>query len=69
MIRGIYYVVVYVYDMEWMICFYKDVFGFEVVGEFFSWEKDDFVDCIVVVKGLVFKGVMLCVGSCYMEFF
>ncbi|MGC1506919.1 VOC family protein [Ketobacter sp. MCCC 1A13808] len=69
MIRGIHHVAVHVHDMERMIRFYKDAFGFEVVGEPFSWEKDDFVDRIVAVKGSASKGAMLRAGSCYMELF
>ena len=36
MIRGIHHVAVHVRDMDRMMKFYKDAFGFEVVGEPFE---------------------------------
>ncbi len=69
MIRGIHHVAVHVHDMERMIRFYKEAFGFEVVGEPFAWENDDFIDRIVSVKGSASKGAMLRAGSCYIEMF
>lgn len=69
MIRGIHHVAVHVHDMERMIRFYKEAFGFEVVGEPFGWENNEFIDRIVSVKGSAAKGAMLRAGSCYMELF
>jgi len=69
MIRGIHHVAVHVHDMERMIKFYNEAFGFEVVGEPFAWENDEFIDRIVSVKGSAAKGAMLRAGSCYMELF
>lgn len=60
---------VHVHDMERMIRFYKEAFGFEVVGEPFGWENNEFIDRIVSVKGSAAKGAMLRAGSCYMELF
>ncbi|WP_373077631.1 VOC family protein [Zhongshania sp.] len=69
MIRGIHHVAVHVHDMDRMIRFYKEAFGFEVVGEPFSWADDEFVDRIVAVKNSAAKGAMLRAGTCYMEMF
>ncbi len=69
MIRGVHHFGVHVHDMDKMIQFYKDAFGFELVGEGFSWENDDFIDKIVDVPGSAARGCMLRAGTCYMEMF
>jgi catechol 2,3-dioxygenase-like lactoylglutathione lyase family enzyme len=55
--------------MDRMIRFYREAFGFEVVGEPFSWQNDEFIDRIVDVKGSAAKGCMLRAGTCYIEMF
>jgi len=52
-----------------MIRFYREAFGFEVVGEPFSWENSDFIDRIVDVKNSAARGAMLRAGTCYLEMF
>lgn len=69
MIRGIHHVAVHVRDMDKMLRFYRDAFGFEVVGEPFEWENDAFIDKIVDVPGSAARGAMLKAGNCYMELF
>jgi catechol 2,3-dioxygenase-like lactoylglutathione lyase family enzyme len=69
MIRGIHHVAVHVRDLDRMMRFYKDAFGFELVGEAFGWEKNDFIDRIVDVPGSAARGAMLRCGTCYMELF
>ena len=69
MIRGIHHVAVHVRDLDRMIAFYRDAFGFELVGEPFGWENDEFIDRIVAVKGSAARGAMLRAGTCYMELF
>ena len=69
MIRGIHHVAVHVHDIKRMIEFYRDAFGFELMGEPFSWENDEFIDKIVDVKGSAATGCMLKAGTCYMELF
>ena len=69
MIRGIHHVAVHVRDLDRMIKFYKDAFGFELVGEPFAWEKSEFIDRIVDVPDSAAKGAMLRCGTCYMELF
>ncbi len=69
MIRGIHHVAVHVRDLDRMIRFYKDAFGFELVGEPFGWEKNEFIDRIVDVPDSAARGAMLRCGSCYMELF
>lgn len=69
MIRGIHHVAIHVHDMDRMIKFYNEAFGFEVVGEPFAWENDDFIDRIVAVKGSASRGAMLKAGTCYIEMF
>lgn len=69
MIRGIHHIAVHVRDLSRMIAFYRDAFGFEIVGEEFSWSDDEFIDRIVDVPGSAARGAMLRAGSCYMELF
>lgn len=69
MIRGIHHVGIHVHDMDRMIEFYKQAFGFELVGEPFSWADDEFIDRIVDVPGSAARGCMLRAGTCYMELF
>ena len=69
MIRGIHHVAVHVRDLDRMIEFYRQAFGFEVVGEPFSWSDDEFIDTIVDVPGSAARGAMLRAGTCYMELF
>jgi len=69
MIRGIHHVAVHVRDMDRMLKFYKDAFGFEVVGEPFEWRDSEFIDRIVDVPGSAARGAMLRAGTCYMEIF
>lgn len=69
MIRGIHHVAVHVHDMDRMIAFYRDAFGFEVVGEPFGWAEDAFIDKIVDVPGSEARGAMLRAGTCYLEMF
>ncbi len=69
MIRGVHHFAIHVHDMDRMIRFYNEAFGFEVVGEPFSWQNDEFIDRIVDVKGSAAKGAMLRAGTCYIEMF
>lgn len=69
MIRGIHHVAVHVNDLDAMIAFYRDAFGFEVVGEPFEWDNDAFIDTIVDVPNSSARGAMLRAGTCYLEMF
>ena len=69
MVRGIHHVAVHVRDMERMIRFYGDAFGFEVVGDPFSWSESELIDRIVDVPHSAARGAMLRAGNCYMELF
>lgn len=69
MIRGIHHVAIHVHDMDRMIEFYRQAFGFLQVGDGFSWADDEFIDKIVDVKGSAARGTMLRCGTCYLEMF
>lgn len=69
MIRGIHHVAVHVNDLDRMIKFYRDAFGFEPVGEEFSWRDNTMLDQLLDVPGSAARGTMLRAGSCYLELF
>jgi catechol 2,3-dioxygenase-like lactoylglutathione lyase family enzyme len=69
MIRGIHHVAIHVRDMDRMIGFYRDAFGFEVVGEPFGWRDSELIDRLVDVPSSAARGAMLRAGSCYVEIF
>mgnify|MGYP001950112397 CR=1 FL=1 len=60
---------VHVRDLDRMVKFYREAFGFEVVGEEFSWRDSEMLDRILDVPGSAARGVMLRAGTCYMELF
>lgn len=60
---------VHVRDLDRMVKFYREAFGFEVVGEEFSWRNSEMLDRILDVPGSAARGVMLRAGTCYMELF
>jgi catechol 2,3-dioxygenase-like lactoylglutathione lyase family enzyme len=69
MIRGIHHVGINVRDMDRMIRFYREAFGFELSGEPFDWAGNATLDQIVDVKGSAARGAMLQAGTCYLEIF
>jgi catechol 2,3-dioxygenase-like lactoylglutathione lyase family enzyme len=52
-----------------MLKFYSQAFGFEVVGEAFSWSDSAVIDRIIDVPGSAARGAMLRAGTCYLEMF
>jgi glyoxylase I family protein len=69
MIRGIHHVAVHVRDLDRMIRFYREAFGFQLVGEPFAWSGDELIDRIVDVPGSAARGAMLRAGTCFVELF
>ena len=69
MIRGIHHVAVHVRDLDRMLKFYSEAFGFEIVGEEFSWRDAPILDQILDVPGSAARGAMLRAGTCYLEMF
>lgn len=69
MIRGIHHVAVHVHDLDRMMRFYEDAFGFVRVGEVFAWDDSELIDRIVDVPQSAARGAMLRCGTCYMELF
>jgi glyoxylase I family protein len=69
MIRGIHHVAVHVRDLERMLQFYADAFGFEIVGEQFGWRDNALIDRVLDVPASAARGAMLRAGNCYMELF
>jgi catechol 2,3-dioxygenase-like lactoylglutathione lyase family enzyme len=56
-------------DMDRMVRFYREAFGFEAVDDGFAWEDTPMMDHIVDVPNSAARGVMLRAGTCYLELF
>jgi glyoxylase I family protein len=69
MIRGIHHVAIHVRDLDRMLKFYAEAFGFEIVGEQFSWRDNATIDRILDVPASAARGAMVRAGSCYIEVF
>lgn len=69
MIRGIHHVSIHVNDLDRMMDFYRDAFGFALVGERFEWKDVEALDNILDVKGTAARGAMMRAGTCYIELF
>ena len=68
-IRGIHHVGINCRDMDRMVRFYGEAFGFKPLDEGFAWADNATMDQIVDVPGSASKGVMLHAGTCYLELF
>jgi glyoxylase I family protein len=69
MITGIHHVAVHVRDLERMVRFYEEAFGFQQIGDQFSWREIPMMDQILDVADSAARGCMLRAGTCYMELF
>lgn len=69
MIRGIHHVAVHCRDLDRMMKFYTEAFGFELVGEAFEWANEPVLDVLVDVPGSAARGAMMRAGTCYVEMF
>jgi catechol 2,3-dioxygenase-like lactoylglutathione lyase family enzyme len=70
MIRGIHHVAVHVRDIDRMIKFYDEAFGFKQIGGRTVWETDNTVIAeIIDVPKSSAACVMLRAGNCYLELF
>jgi glyoxylase I family protein len=70
MITGIHHVGINCRDMDRMVQFYGEAFGFKPVDpEGFAWADEPMMDHIVDVPGSASKGIMLRAGTCYLELF
>ena len=69
MITGIHHVGVHVRDLDRMIAFYRDAFGFEPVGDEYQWRDEAIIDQIIDVPGSAARTIMMRAGTCYIELF
>jgi glyoxylase I family protein len=69
MIRGIHHVGINCRDMDRMVRFYRDAFGFEPLNEGFDWGDSEVMDELVDVPGSKARGIMMRAGTCYIELF
>ncbi len=70
MITGIHHVGIHVRDLDRMVRFYQEAFGFEAVGEVYVWKKEPIIDQIINVPGSAARTIMMRAGgTCYIELF
>lgn len=69
MIRGIHHVSIHCRDLDRMMRFYQEAFGFELVGEPFEWADEPVLDQLIDVPNSAARGAMMRAGSCYVEMF
>lgn len=69
MIVGIHHVAMHTANFDAQLDFYRRAFGFEPVGEPFSWKDDLEIDSAIGVPGSAARTVMLRAGTCYLELF
>ena len=69
MIRGIHHIAVHVHDIDRMIAFYRDAFGFEAMAEPFAFEKYEALDRVMDTPGSAARIALLKAGNCYIEMF
>jgi catechol 2,3-dioxygenase-like lactoylglutathione lyase family enzyme len=69
MIRGIHHVAIHVRDLDRMIRFYRDAFGFNPISDDFTWADSPQIDEIVGLPNSSARNVMLRAGNCYIELF
>jgi catechol 2,3-dioxygenase-like lactoylglutathione lyase family enzyme len=69
MITGIHHVGIHVRDLDRMIAFYREAFGFEAVGDEYRWRDEAIIDQIIDVPGSAARTIMMRAGTCYIELF
>lgn len=69
MIRGIHHVAAHVRDLDRMVKFYQEAFGFELIGQAYDWRDSPLVDQIIDVPGSAARACMMRAGTCYIELF
>ena len=69
MIKAIHHIGINVRDLDRMIRFYHDAFGFELVGETFGWDADPKTDTLIDVNGSAARAAILRSASCVLDVF
>src|SRR5690625_1336471 len=69
MFSGTHHVGIHVHDLDRMLRFYREAFGFEVVGERFHFNDNPAIEVITTTAEVEVVGVMLRAGNLYLEVF
>lgn len=69
MIRGIHHIAIHVDDLQRMMEFYREAFGFEPVAEPYHWKDNRNFDDIVNLNGSAGAVALLKSHNCYLEMF
>ncbi len=66
---GIHHVGIHVHDLDRMIRFYSEAFGFELAGDKFALKDSKELDTVIATPNADVVGVMLKAGNAYLELF
>lgn len=69
MIRGIHHVSLHTRDLNRILEFYRNAFGFVPVIDELSWSDNEFFDSVIGISGTAGRLIMLKAGNVYMEIF
>jgi len=69
MFSGTHHVGIHVHDLDRMLRFYREAFGFEVLGERFHFNDNPAIEVITTTAEVEVVGVMLRAGNLYLEVF
>jgi catechol 2,3-dioxygenase-like lactoylglutathione lyase family enzyme len=69
MIKGIHHVAIHVHDLDRMVKFYSEAFGFEAAIDVASWSDSVDVDRIIDVQRSAARTTIMRAGTCYLELF
>lgn len=69
MIRGIHHVALHTPNLARIVGFYREVLGFQPVGEEVRWEKNALIDQVIGLENSAGRSIMLRAGNCYLEVF
>ncbi len=69
MIHGIHHVAIHTADLDRLMAFYCEAFGFQPANAIFAWADEPAFDEAIGVPGSAARTVMLRAGNCHIEIF
>lgn len=69
MIRGIHHVAIHTRNLDKILDFYREAFGFVPVTEEIKWGNNEFFDSVIGISGTAGRLIMLKASNVYLEIF